>query len=1572
MSSIDERIVAMRFDNGQFEKGVKQSMRTLQELREATNLDDVAASMGDVSKSINQNLQFQNPTKSAGIFSKALTSLGKVAKTTFNAATFPLQALGRSLQNLGKYTRAVLGIDIASQLVHTGEQVIRAFTIDPLKSGWNEYELKMDSIKTIMTGTIKSYTDAMTKSNPSFLYDEETHLEYVKRGLEELNTYADKTIYSFQDMTTNIGKFTNAGIDFETSVSAIKGVANIAAYAGQGAAQASSAMYNFAQSLGVGHLERIDWKSIENAQMATPAFKQTMIDLGIALGTLKKEGDQVYALTEKGLIDKNTIVTAENLRDTLTKSKWVTNDVLLGALSVFSGEYSKDELKEMFHIADETAEKFYDLGQQAAESATQVRTFTKMWDALKEAAQSGWAISWELVFGDLNEATEFWTNLNNRFSALLDRQAKSREDILRAWRGQAKYWDPEEGAWTFKDHPEMEDGRKILIDALNEMLDTIREVGRGIGEAWTSIFGTITGQNLLDATKKLKGFTKAFSDWLGKGNDKNSRISKLTTGLKGIFSVLKGAGSTVKGAITTISQTLHLDKLLDAGISVFGKAGEWLGGLGTSISGIWESIGQTEIMQKLSGFFEGLWGSVSKFFTETNSETGNTGFVDWLHNTVMRLEEIWTEFTKTDFYVKAGEIWGKITDYFTPKTIWGRQGKKRVIDSQFVSDIKTAFKGIEDAWKSFTSSEFVQNAISFFTDLWGSVSNFFFVPEKDTGKTGFAEWFGGLAKDIEQKWTEFTSSDFYKNAEKVFAKVSSYFSPRTIIGTGGNTFKGKSQFEIDISKTIRTITGLWTEFTSSDFYENASTFFSSLWLSVSGFFTEANAETGNTGFIDWINGLISKLQEIGMKIKSSTVYKEVEKFFNDIWAAVSNFVTDSVAIPEGGSWQDSPIGKAITSVGSWIQEGWNWIEKNLGPVAEQIGGFLANTFDWIMGKADNGSSKKGRIEIPKNALKIVSAVSAVDFSFDSAKVPEEAQQNKFLSFFTNLFGTISEFVGKVKDWQDWDDIKSVFTIAFTGIVDAIKAFAEISGLTTAPEVAKALTSLLEVIAKIVAVISKIAVAAADAINGKATSEQITTLIETVMGIIAAVSTKLIAKDLFGGETPKKSGILSILGNLTVIVGWITLIGLAMWALEEALEGIFGKEAVEKIPEKIKTFGQIFTAFGDLIGEIIGSIFGGFEAGKLKQSAAGMSQALLIAGKLSDDDMQNLERVMGTLKIVSDGLPDSPGTIGAWFGHKMTLGEFAGNIEQLGQGLQQFSTTFKEVKIDPQALSNLPDTMAVLKSLSTDLPPDPGILGKWFGHEMTLGEFGTNMAQLGSGLKYFSDNAAGITDFSYVTSAIDAISSLVKAAATIALLDDIGGGNWNAANYVYQMTSLIGGLNNVLSRYTDYAFSEEFEPLITFGEMFDADIKAAADSITIEPIIQSVLAQLSSGKARISEGFGDMFPTSVRPAYDVDNETNMPLLAYQNGTVTLSGTVQIDTASLSGVIGAINSQGSSIVSAIQIMGNRIDNVASAVKNMKLVLDTGVLAGSVDAKLGANAVVVQRTGSGITAKYNITPG
>lgn len=236
---IEEEVVKMQFDNKGFESGVKQSMSTLDKLKAALHFKDV--NMTPLEKAFSQ------------------------AESTATRAGFHIRDVWLKMSEVFEY-------QIARKIVDAGEKITKALTIEGAMDGFNEYELKMGSIQTIMAGTGES-------------------LATVNKYLEELNTYSNKTIYSFKDMTDNIGKFTNAGVKLDDAVNAIKGIANEAAVSGANANEASRAMYNFSQALSSGYVKLIDWKSIENANMATVEFKKTLLEVADGLGTVKKNAD---------------------------------------------------------------------------------------------------------------------------------------------------------------------------------------------------------------------------------------------------------------------------------------------------------------------------------------------------------------------------------------------------------------------------------------------------------------------------------------------------------------------------------------------------------------------------------------------------------------------------------------------------------------------------------------------------------------------------------------------------------------------------------------------------------------------------------------------------------------------------------------------------------------------------------------------------------------------------------------------------------------------------------------------------------------------------------------------------------------------------------------------------------------------------------------------------------------------------------------------------------------------------------------------------------------------------------
>lgn len=356
---IDERVVSMQFDNKNFEKNASTTMSTLEKLKQSLNFSGAAKGFEDMNAAVKK--------VDMGILANGVDTVGLRFNALYTIAD-------QTLRN------------ITNKVEQTAMQTAKMFTIEPISTGFNEYELKMDSVQTIMASTGES-------------------LDTVNRYLEELNKYSDETIYSFSDMTQNIGKFTNAGVKLEDAVKAIKGISNEAAVSGANANEASRAMYNFAQALSAGYVKLIDWKSIENANMATVEFKNQLIATALELGTVTKASDGMY----KTLSGK-TFNATRNFNDVL-QEQWMTTDVLVTTL----GKY-----------ADTTTE----IGKKASEAATQVKTFSKMMDTLKETAQSGWAQTWELIVGDYAESKDLFTSISNVVGGWIDAMSKNRNTLI--------------------------------------------------------------------------------------------------------------------------------------------------------------------------------------------------------------------------------------------------------------------------------------------------------------------------------------------------------------------------------------------------------------------------------------------------------------------------------------------------------------------------------------------------------------------------------------------------------------------------------------------------------------------------------------------------------------------------------------------------------------------------------------------------------------------------------------------------------------------------------------------------------------------------------------------------------------------------------------------------------------------------------------------------------------------------------------------------------------------------------------------------------------------------------------
>ena len=370
--TIDQRVVEMRFDNANFEKNVSTSMSTLDKLKKSLKFEDSAKG-------------FENISKAAGRVDMGGLSNG-VESVRLKFSALEVMAV-TALQN------------ITNSALNAGKKLVSDLALDPIISGFKEYETQINATQTILANTQK----------------EGANIDDVNRALDELNKYADLTIYNFTEMTRNIGTFTAAGVDLNTSVNAIKGIANLAAVSGSTSQQASTAMYQLSQALASGTVKLMDWNSVVNAGMGGQVFQDAL-----------KMTARIH-----GIAIDEMIADEGSFRETLSKG-WLTSDILTETLqhfTEFTDTYNEESLKRQGYNEKEIAE-IKQMGITATDAATKVKTLSQLYDVMKETAQSGWAATWKILLGDFEEAKESLTNFSNMLNEPLAAAADARNKIL--------------------------------------------------------------------------------------------------------------------------------------------------------------------------------------------------------------------------------------------------------------------------------------------------------------------------------------------------------------------------------------------------------------------------------------------------------------------------------------------------------------------------------------------------------------------------------------------------------------------------------------------------------------------------------------------------------------------------------------------------------------------------------------------------------------------------------------------------------------------------------------------------------------------------------------------------------------------------------------------------------------------------------------------------------------------------------------------------------------------------------------------------------------------------------------
>jgi tape measure domain-containing protein len=707
MSSIDERVVQMKFENAAFQQGVQQTLRSLEALNKGLQLQGATKGLAGVSTIAGEfSSKMERSRNSLGQFTTSVSQsstvattfgqkiqasdgiLGKFA-TGFSSLVSHVTNFGSKIDSgrnsLGQFTTGLsstagqadrsasslqkiegavstlagkfsaLGtlatgalLNIGSRAAQSATQMLNSFSFAPIMDGFHEYETNLNSIQTIL---------ANTQASGATLKD-------VEGSLNNLNHYSDQTIYNFSEMAKNIGTFTAAGVGLKESTSAIKGIANLAALSGSNSEQASGAMYQLSQAISAGRVSLEDWNSVVNAGMGGTVFQRALAQTAEKMGTLK---DGAVKLTGPM---KNVSISGKSFRESITakpgQESWLTSKVLTSTLAQFTGDLSDADLAAQGFNKSEI-KAIQAQAKTAKEAATQVKTLSQLFDTTKEALGSGWSQTWQTIFGDFTEAKGLFTGISNSIGKLISNSSNARNKMLSDWKKLG--------------------GRNALIQGLENTFKALGAVLKPIKDAFREIFPATTGKQLADLTKNFRDFTAK----LKIGSD---TADKLKRTFAGVFAVFGIAVDIVKAVVRTIFDLVGVATKGSGGFLNFtAKIGDFLVALrngireGNGITNFFKGLGTVlaipiKLIQKLAGFlgslFKGTGGDAKSF---EKSVAGISSKLDPMARLGQVVSKVWQKVLTVMHNV--GDFFSKLGDKIN-----------RVLQSVGI-DFSTMFEGID-------------------------------------------------------------------------------------------------------------------------------------------------------------------------------------------------------------------------------------------------------------------------------------------------------------------------------------------------------------------------------------------------------------------------------------------------------------------------------------------------------------------------------------------------------------------------------------------------------------------------------------------------------------------------------------------------------------------------------------------------------------------------------------------------------------------------------------------------------------------------------------------------------------
>lgn len=542
----DQRVVELQFNNRQFEANVSQTLKTLDELKDSLKFEGAEKGFDDLERA--------------------------ASKLDFDGLFNNVEKIANHFTLLGKATDLVREkvVGLGDTIISTTASTVSSFgALANLGSGWNQYAEKTSSVQTIMAATRKEFEGL------------DNQMMIVESELGKLTWFTDETSHKFLDLVNNIGKFTSNNIKLHSAVDEMMGIATWASLSGANTTEAARAMYNLSQAISMGALTLNDWKSIENANMATTEFKQTAIDTAVELGKLTKVADGVYQAAN------GAEVTIEKFRETLTDSKWLDNNVLEATLTKFGGFSTKlntlyeqlnasgtvytstlldmieaektgtdyteefnevleatgvnaDSLKEAIQ---ELASEENDLGYRAFKASQETKTFGEAIDYVRTAVTSGWAQTFETIFGNYEEAKALWTGFADVLYDIFVAGGEARNAMLDLWKAAGG----RDALFGTEDLPG-------ILQNLAAAFETVIGPAK---RAWENIFPPSSVRDkaayLLAFTDLLRDLTEklGFSEEAGRGLE--IVLTALLYPLKLLLYLLAGLGLGIAGLLAGIA-----------------------------------------------------------------------------------------------------------------------------------------------------------------------------------------------------------------------------------------------------------------------------------------------------------------------------------------------------------------------------------------------------------------------------------------------------------------------------------------------------------------------------------------------------------------------------------------------------------------------------------------------------------------------------------------------------------------------------------------------------------------------------------------------------------------------------------------------------------------------------------------------------------------------------------------------------------------------------------------------------------------------------------------------------------